>query len=103
VDPVQSERSGSKASSAVAVLLLVGLVLGGFAGGWIGGIVGTHQSDAAEAAGECYLEGCAYEVLGYAFLGLLLGAIFGAIIGGLVGKRMRRTPTPPSASGRLEP
>jgi membrane associated rhomboid family serine protease len=95
-DSVRSERSGSKRWGVVVGLLLLGLVLGGFVGGWTGGIVGAHQSDAAEAAGECYLEGCAFVVIGYAFYGLLLGAIFGAILGGLVGVRVRRKPTPPS-------
>ena len=95
-DSVRSERSGSKRRGVLVGLLLLGLVLGGFVGGWIGGIVGAHQSDSAETAGECYLEGCAFMVVGYAFYGLLVGAIFGAILGGLVGVRVRRKPTPPS-------
>jgi predicted benzoate:H+ symporter BenE len=49
-----------------------------------GGIVGGHQADAAEVAGECYLEGCGFMVVGYAFFGIILGAILGAILGGLV-------------------
>jgi adenine/guanine phosphoribosyltransferase-like PRPP-binding protein len=56
----------------------------------MGSIVGGHQSDVAEAAGECYLEGCVFMVVGFALYGLLLGAILGAILGGLVGVRMSR-------------
>jgi hypothetical protein len=52
---------------------MVGLALGGILGGWIGGIVGGHQADAAEVAGECYLEGCGFMVVGYAFVGIILG------------------------------
>jgi hypothetical protein len=77
------------------------MLLGGVFGGWIGGMIGGHQSDVAEAAGECYLEGCAFMVVGFALYGLLLGAILGAILGGLVGVMMSRKPTPPSTSGRL--
>ena len=62
----------------------VGLALGAIVGGWIGGIVGGHQADAAEVAGECYLEGCGFMVVGYAFFGIILGAILGAILGGRV-------------------
>jgi ABC-type nitrate/sulfonate/bicarbonate transport system permease component len=99
---VRSERSGSKRWGAIFALLFVGLLLGGVFGGWIGSIVGAHQSDVAEAAGECYLEGCAFMVVGFALYGLLLGAILGAILGGLVGVRLSRKPTPPSTSGRLQ-
>ena len=66
-------------------LLMVGLALGGILGGWIGGIVGGHQADGAEVAGECYLKGCGFMVVGYAFFGIILGAILGAILGGLGG------------------
>jgi hypothetical protein len=100
---VRSERDGSKQWGAIVALLLVGLLLGGVFGGWIGSIIGGHQSDVAETAGECYLEGCAFMVVGFAFFGLLLGAILGAILGGLAGVMMSRKPTPPSTSGRLQP
>ena len=94
-DSVRSERSGSKRWGAIVALLFVGLVLGGVVGGWIGGLIGGHQSDVAETAGECYLEGCAFMVVGFALYGLLVGAILGAILGGVVGVRLRRRPTPP--------
>jgi hypothetical protein len=47
--------------------------------------MGGHQADAAEVAGECYLEGCGFMVVGYAFFGIILGAILGAVLGGLGG------------------
>jgi uncharacterized membrane protein YfcA len=94
------ERSDSKRWGVVVGLLLLGLVLGGFVGGWIGSIVGVHQSDAAEATGKCYLEGCGFMVVGYAFYGLLLGAILGAILGGLLGVKLGRKPTLPPATGQ---
>jgi uncharacterized membrane protein YfcA len=97
---VRYERSHSPRWGLVVGLLLLGLVVGGVVGGWIGSIVGVHQSDAAEAAGECYLEGCGFMVIGYVFYGLLLGAILGAILGGLVGVWLRRKPMPPSTSGQ---
>jgi hypothetical protein len=84
-DPVKPERGGVKRRGVIVGLLLVGLALGGILGGWIGAIVGGHQSDAAEVAGECYLEGCGFMVVGYAFLGIILVAILGAILGGLGG------------------
>ena len=94
------ERSDSPRWGLVVGLLLFGLVVGGVVGGWIGSIVGVHHSDAAEAAGECYLEGCSFMVVGYAFYGVLLGLTFGAILGGLMGVKLGRKPKSPSASDR---
>jgi hypothetical protein len=74
-----------KRRGVIVGLLMVGLALGGILGGWIGAIVGGHQADAAEVAGECYLEGCGFMVVGYAFFGIILGAILGAMLGGLGG------------------
>jgi hypothetical protein len=62
-----------KGRGVIVGLLMVGLALGAIVGGWIGGIVGGHQADAAEVAGECYLEGCGFMVVGYAFFGIILG------------------------------
>jgi hypothetical protein len=68
----------------------------------MGGIIGGHKADAAEASGEfCYF-GCSY-VFDHAFFGVLLGAVLGAILAGLVVAVLSRKPTPPSASGRLQP
>jgi uncharacterized membrane protein YfcA len=97
---VRYERSDSPRWGLVVGLLLFGLVVGGVVGGWIGSIVGVHHSDAAEAAGECYLEGCGFMVVGYAFYGVLLGLTFGAILGGLMGVKLGRKPKSPSASDR---
>ena len=63
-----------KRRGVIVGLLMVGLALGALVGGWIGGIVGGHQADAAEVAGECYLEGgCVFMVVGYAFYSIILG------------------------------
>ncbi len=71
--------------AVIVGLLMVGLALGGIVGGWIGGIMGGHQADTAEVAGECYLEGCGFMVVGYTFFGIILGAILRAVLGGLGG------------------
>jgi hypothetical protein len=81
----EPERGTVKRRGVIIGLLIVGLVLGGIVGGWIGGIMGGHQADAAEVAGECYLEGCGFMVVGYALFGIILGAILGAVLGGLGG------------------
>jgi hypothetical protein len=94
-NPAGSDGSGSKRWGVLVGLLLLGVVLGGFIGGGIGGVIGAHQSDADEAAGACYLEGCAFTAIGYAVYGLFLGAMFGAILGVLVWVRARRKPSPP--------